>query len=123
MADIGGIKLSPALSRMIRRDNDRDYYLRWVDGFFRTYVNKEDAIAKIRERFNLMIKDAYRKCENDTQRQETIVFAGQVRELVNDLRNLSHADFDILTQIQVYDVFAHPINKINKQTIILTKEA
>lgn len=108
---------------MIRRDNDRDYYLRWVDGFFRTYVNKEDAIAKIRERFNLMIKDAYRKCENDTQRQETIVFAGQVRELVNDLRNLSHADFDILTQIQVYDVFAHPINKINKQTIILTKEA
>jgi len=105
------------------RDNDRDYELRWVDGFFRTYVNKEDAITKIRERFNLMIKSAYDKFPSEAERNKTALWAAQVRELVKDLRGLPHADFDVLTQLQVYDVFSRPITKINKQTIILSKEA
>jgi hypothetical protein len=118
MANNSEIVLSPALSRIIRRDNDRDYSLRDVDGFFRTYINKEDVIAKIRERFTLLAKSNYEKFP-----EETLQSVARMKELVKDLEACSHADFHVLRQLQVYDVFKRPITEINKQTIILTKEA
>jgi hypothetical protein len=118
VADNSEIRLSPALSRLIRRDADRDYSVRCFDGFFRTYINKEDVINKIRERFTLMAKS-----EAKIDIEEAKKLANEAREFVKDLIACSHADFNVLRQFQVFEVFERPITKINKQTIILTQEA
>ena len=123
MATDRSIKLSPALSKIIRRDHDRDYLLRWVDGFFRTYINKEDVLLKIRERFQLMLNSAYKKFPEKGDREETLKFKNQIKDLLDDLKDLSHSDFDILSQVNFYESLERPMKKINKKKIILTKEA
>ena len=110
------LKLSPALSLVIRRQANGDYSLHWADGFFRFYVNKEDAIREYRKRYKLVTDSGIRK------RIEGVGgWREQLRELARDLATLSHTDFDILSQIKVGEAHHRQITIINKRPIELAK--
>jgi hypothetical protein len=117
------IKLSPALSRVIRRHYAGDYYLPHVDGMIRRYVNKEDSIREIKARYHeYFVIELARHANEPEKLANTKAWQLKMHNLIVDLKGLSHTDFDILTKLTTYETMPRKMKTINGRELILHKE-
>lgn len=119
------IQLSPALSRVFRRHFDKDYSLSDVSGIIRRYINKEDSLNAIFGRYHRYFERAISKYSGDRNPERLIntnAWRQKIRNLMRDLKLLSHSDFDVLRRFKEDESMQRPIVNVGGKTIILFKE-
>jgi hypothetical protein len=117
------IILSPSLTRFMRKVYDNEYCLFWVDTFIRTYINKEDILREINQRYVKLFNDNEKLYARKPNTLSGIrKWRLSMRAMIADLKGLSHADYDVLRYIKTPEALTNEIMTINDKEIEFSKE-
>ncbi len=115
------MKISPALSHVLRRHYDGDYSLAWGISFIKSYSSRREIIAVMKRRIKEVIERDMAGLKFRSRKAGMERLRTGMLELITDITKLPHADIDLLKRACPEEILemaiSKKITKINGQPI------